>query len=296
MKTIFVRREELYDMYVNQKLSSLKIGQKLGVPHRTIRKKLKKFNIPRRTLSEALVKKKRVSFSGNLAEKAYLLGLRTGDFWARKKNHSIRVQTTTTHPAQIELLRNSLGKYGDVCQYYSKHKMRQDEWFIYVDLDCSFDFLVEKPTVIPSWILENENFFYSFLMAYSDCEGCFKVIKSHNNSVRFVFSLKTGDKIILEQIKKRIEQDGYFVTFYLDQEKGKKGNYGFSNFNIYNLTIYRKENIFCFIQQILPLSKHPEKIIKMNFILQNKEKSWAQLSPSWNNLRNKIKKEVLKVF
>ncbi len=297
-KIVHIPKEILYDLYVNKRLSSLKIAEMLkSVNARTIRKKLKKYGIPRRTLSEALVKKKRVSFSDNLEEKAYLLGLRAGDFWARKKNHSIRVQTSTTHPAQIELLRNSLSKYGDICVYYYKNKQRLDEWFIYVDLDKSFEFLVEKPQKILSWILENDVYFYQFLTAYMDCEGCFKIFKSHQHFVRFTFALKTCDKIILEQIQQKLETLNYFVSMYLEKQKGQSCN-GFGkkyNFNFYNLTIYQKKDIIQLIKLLLPLSRHPEKITKMQFIIKHKDSLWYQVSEEWNNIRNKIKKEILKV-
>jgi hypothetical protein len=288
-----IDRDLLYDLYVNQKQSSLKIGGQLGICHRTLRKIMKRLDIPRRNLSEALRKKRRRNFSGCLRKRAYLLGLRAGDFWARRKNCSIRVQTSTTHLAQIELLCLALGDYGKPCQYLTKNKGRSDEWFIYVDLDSSFDFLVKKPKEVPCWILENDEYFYYFLTAYIDCEGSFKVFKSHERHVRFIFALKTGDKKILEQIEQKLESLGYYVNLYLERTKGTDSPYGRSNNDIYNLSIYQKKHIVRFIKNIIGMSIHSEKIRKMQFILDHKDSLWSCVEQPWKRLRNKIKKEII---
>ena len=51
-KTI-VNKERLYDLYINQKLSSVEIGKLLNISNRTVLNYLKKYNINRRTLSES---------------------------------------------------------------------------------------------------------------------------------------------------------------------------------------------------------------------------------------------------
>ncbi len=292
-RKVAIPEELLYDLYHNQKMSSLKIAEKLGlVSGRTIRKKLRKFGIKMRSLSDASAKKYRKSFSGNLEEKAFLIGLRAGDFYARKKNHSVRVQTTTTHLAQIELLKRSLSDYGQICKYLSRNKARADEWFIYVDLDNSFEFLVEKPKEIPLWILEDEKLFFQFLAAYIDCEGCWRFLRSHKNSVRFVFSIDSGDKKILNQISEKLNSLGFSVYTY--QSKTYNGPFGKPNIPIYRVNLNQKEHIISLIKILLPLSRHTEKIRKMNFIINHKDKSWNQTNKVWDKLREEIKKEILK--
>ena len=142
-------------------MSSLEIAEKLGnINARTIRKKLKKFGIPTRSLSEALTKKLKRPFLNNLNEKAYFLGLRAGDFYAKWIRKSIRVQTTTTHLAQIGLLKNAFKNYGETRVYLMKNKSSEggwsgNEWFAYVDLHPSFQFLLKKPNKIADWILKD---------------------------------------------------------------------------------------------------------------------------------------------
>jgi hypothetical protein len=161
-------------------------------------------------------------------------------------------------------------------------------------LDVSFDFLLEKPEKIPRWILENDEYFYQFLAAYMDCEGNWHFSKRHEIHSRFTFRLRTGDKLILEDIKQKLESDGYKTVFSLDTIKGSKSPHGQFKRDIYNLTINRKEDVARLIRNLLPLSKHSEKIRKMYFILENKDKKYHEMEKGWNKLREEIKGELLK--
>ena len=73
-------------------------------------------------MSEAKTKYKKIHFSGNLNEKAYLLGLRTGDLSAHINWFQIRIGTSTTHPAQVEMLERAFEKYTHVHNYIHKDK------------------------------------------------------------------------------------------------------------------------------------------------------------------------------
>ncbi len=293
-KKIHIPKTVLEDLYWNKRLSSREIAKKFGIKFgRTVRKKLENYGIKRKTVSQALTKKFKKPFCGDLNKKAFLLGLRAGDFYAKRARKSIRIQTSTTHNAQIDLLNDSFKKYGEIRKYYSRHKDRNDEWFIYVDLHESFDFLVEKPNKIPSWILENNELFYQFLTAYADCESNWNINKSHDKHFRYVFRLRTGDKRILEQIKDKLKSKRFHPLFRLENKNGDRSPSGQFNFNIYNVTLNRKKDTHNLIKKMLPLSKHSEKIRKMQFILENKDKLWNQVEPLWQELRKKIKKEIL---
>jgi len=294
-KKVDIPERVLKDLYLNKKMSSLEIAEKLGtVNARTIRKKLKKFGIPTRSLSEALTRKFKKPFSNDLNEKAYFFGLRAGDFYAKWIRKSIRVQTTTTHLAQIDLLKNAFRNYGETCVYLAKNKSREDEWFVYVDLDSSFRFLLKKPNKISDWILKDKKYFFQFLAAYMDCEGSWKIQKSHQKHIRFMFKIRTGDLKILKQIKKKLEILNYHPYLYLKSKKGVKTSYGMYNQDIFDLTVNRTEEVISLINKLLPLSKHSEKIRKMNFILENKNKRWNEIQKKWTKLRGEIKKELLK--
>ena len=204
------------------------------------------------------------------------------------------MQTTTTHTAQVDLLKNSFEKYGEMRKYYSKSKSREDEWFIYTDLNLSFKFLLKKPEEIQSWILEDKDNFYDFLAAYMDCEGSWRVAKSHEKHVRFFFDISTGDKKIIEQIKEKLNSMGYYALSYLDKKKGDPSSFGPYNKDVHNVVINRKNDIIRLIKNLLPLSKHSEKIRKMYFILENKDKKWHEIEKGWNKIREEIKGELLR--
>jgi len=296
-KKVDIPKKTLEDLYLKKKMSSREIAEKLGnVNARTIRKKLNKFGIPTRSVSEALTRKFKMPFDNNLHRKAYFLGLRAGDFYAKWARKSVRIQTSTTHLAQINLLEKSFEDYGEIRVYLMKmkNKLREDEWFIYIDLHSSFDFLVSKPKKIPDWIMKNEEYFFQFLVAYMDCEGSWKVLKSHQKHVRFIFKLRTGDLKILKQLKNGLERLNYHPYLYLDKKKGTRANYGIFNQDMFDLSVNRKKEIISLAKKLLPLSKHSEKIRKMNFILNNKHQSWNGVQNKWASLRAEIKTELLK--
>jgi hypothetical protein len=130
-KKIHIPKDILEDLYWNKNWTTQQIADKYGIKYgRSILKKFKKFGIPSKTLSQAITKKFKKPFSDNLDEKAYFLGLRAGDYYAKQKNISIRMQTTSTHTAQINLTKKSFNRYGETKIYLSKNKARGDEWFI----------------------------------------------------------------------------------------------------------------------------------------------------------------------
>ena len=295
-KKIHIPKETLERLYWKENLTTTEIAKRFGIRHgRNVLKKIKRYGIPSKTVSQALTKKFKREFSGDLKEKAYFLGLRTGDFYVKQIKKCVRIQTTTTHLAQIELLERAFKIYGEHRVYYSRSASREDEWFIYTDLHSSFDFLLKKPQEIPKWILDNDEYFYSFLSAYMDCEGYWRVVRSHENSVRFIFGIQTGDKIILERIKEKLLSCDHAPRFYLSKRKGRiNGSFGISNIDIYSLMLYRKREVISLVNKLLHLSMHSEKIRKMEFILENRNKNWNQIIPGWNKLREEIKSELLK--
>lgn len=293
-KKVHIPKETLERLYWRENLTTTQIGNIFGIGRSAVHKKIMKYNIKRKTLSQILTKKRKSPFSGDLKEKAYFLGLRTGDFYAKQIKKCIRIQTTTTHLAQIELLERAFKRYGEHRVYYSRNKAREDEWFIYTDLHPSFDFLLKKPQEIPKWILDKDEYFYSFLSAYMDCEGTFCIIKNHEKFARFIFRIKTGDKRILEQIRDKLNSNNFFTLLYPGYRKGKIGTYGIFRIDMYDLILYRKSEVISLIETLLLLSKHSEKIRKMEFILENRDKNWNQIIPGWNKLRGEIKSELLK--
>jgi hypothetical protein len=289
-----IPKEVLEDLYLNKKLSSLKIANIFNIKHsRTLRKKLEKYDIPRRTISEACTKYKKSELKGNLEAKSYMIGLRAGDIHAKTIHKVIRVQTTTTRKAQLDMMKRVFEKYSNVGIYsfYNK-KFGCKQYFIYCDLLPSFQFLLKKPKRIQKWMFDNDRLFYRFLAAYSDCEASWKIVKSHKNSVRFSFSIKTCEKRILNDIGRKLNSLGIISHIYFEYPRGKVTNHGYSyNRDLFNLTIYRKEDIRKLIKMLLPLTCHEEKLLKMKLILDNFDSDWLTTKNALANYRKWFREE-----
>ncbi|MBI4148606.1 hypothetical protein HY490_04915 [Candidatus Woesearchaeota archaeon] len=255
---------------------------------------MERYGIPRRSVSAALTRKRKLPFTGNKIEKAFLIGLRAGDFYARRMKLCIRMQTSTTHKAQVSLLHAAFNNYGDTKQYvYAPNSGRPSEWFIYVDLHPSFDFLLHKPLDIPTWILHEDVAFWAFLAAYADCEGNWHVSLSHEKNFRCTFRLRTSDFNILRSIKHRLEKCGFQPRLYLDRLKGTTLGYGTLTNDFYALVVDRKTDIMRLMQVLLPHSLHSEKIEKMKFTVdcyRGVKQNWQE---KWCDLRKNIEKEKI---
>ena len=97
----------LNHLYVHNKYSQSKISKVFCVQHQTIRRWLDRLEIPIKArkdiVSDSLKKYKRTSFSNDVKEKAYIIGLRYGDISTQRHGRHIRVYTGTTHPAMLQL-------------------------------------------------------------------------------------------------------------------------------------------------------------------------------------------------
>jgi hypothetical protein len=295
--TPFKNPEILGNLYWKDRVSLPKIARNFDVSHQTILYWMNKNKIPRRSCLEEVSKVKtkysKFNFSGNLIEKAYMLGLRTGDLYVRTSFRLLRISVSTTHLAQIQMIKEVFEKYTHVCEYNHRNKIGKKVTQVYCNLNKSFSFLIEKPIEIPKWILENNEFFYSFLAGYIDAEGCFEIIKNGKNAVSFRFSVVTTDEFILKQIKSGLEKNNLKPYFSLKRRKGFKSSYGKYNKNLYGVGLRRKSDTIDLVHKILPFSQHSEKIRKMKLILNNKDKTWDEIENKVLKLRNEIKLEHL---
>jgi hypothetical protein len=286
-------KELLVELYWNQNLKPSQIAQQNGLmSERSVRKRMERFGIPRRTVSEALTRKLKRPFDGTDSEKAYLLGLRAGDFHAKRIKQCIRLQTSTTHPAQVQLLHDALCKYGELRQYLYIPKERQREWFIYVDLHKSFEFLIQKPMHIPEWILNDEICFAAFLSAYIDCEGNWHVSRSHEK-IRCTFRLRSSDKELLDDVSRKLIGMGYTPKTYLERKKGTKIGYGSLTNDFFGLIINKRVDVLRIINFLKPNSRHDEKTKQMRFIQENTGKKYETAIMMWREIRKRINEERL---
>ena len=267
-----INKNLLKDLYKNRKLSIRKIAEKLKIKdNKIIHSRLVKYNIPRRTISEALRRYPRIPFNGNLEEKAYMIGLRQGDFSAYD-GYGVRIMSTSTKPNQIKMFRDTFNKYGHTHVYKNK---TSSGWCMYCYLDDSFNFLIEKFAKLPDWIINNDSLFYSFLAAYADCEGCWNIIKDGKNAIRFTFMLSNNDKTILEQIGNKLTRDGYTPYLRLRGKKGDRTNLGVHTQDHYIIVINKKKDITSLAKKLLNYSRHEDKRYKMKLMLRFQNKMWS---------------------
>jgi cyclophilin family peptidyl-prolyl cis-trans isomerase len=121
---------------------------------------------------------------------------------------------------------------------------------------------------VPSWILKNEENFFSFLAGYADCEGSWSIIREGQNSFSSQFTISSEDKLILNQLVSKLRQLGIKAHLYLSRKKGDKTNFGKYSRDLYSLTIYRKVDIAKLIMKLQPICHHSEKIERMKRVLE----------------------------
>lgn len=286
-----ITRKKLHQLYYLEKKTTRQVAKELGVGQTTIRRWMKKFGMIARNSSESRIKHPRKSFSKRSIEKAYLLGLCSGDVSACKRNpFTIEVTTATTHPAMINLFCDVFGKYGHVFKWPRKSNLNIHQWALSCGLNISFIFLTEKSFKIPGG---NEEFL-SFLSGYSDAEGCWFISKSHYTGVSFRFILNTGDLEILNKIKEKLGKMGYHPTFRtipIDQKQ--RGTTFRCTKALHELSLNRRKEIISLAKKMLPLSHHKEKIDKIDLMLKLKDKKyWIEVESKIKTLREKIKIEV----
>ena len=116
-----IDRDLLERLYIHEKMSPAQLATYFSCNRQTIINHLRKHQIRVRTKSEgtALAKiiHRRVNFSGDQREKAYLVGFRIGDLTVDMVNpngQTIRVSCASTRPEQIELIQSLFEQYGGI--------------------------------------------------------------------------------------------------------------------------------------------------------------------------------------
>src|SRR5688572_5396358 len=163
--------QTLKHLYLQKRMSSRKVAKIYKCAYSYIDTRIKLLNIPRRTLSSSHIVSKRVDFSGNLCEKAYLIGFRIGDLRVRKmykNSETILIDCGSTKPEQIKLIKKLFSKYGRI--WISKPK-QDNRVQIECGLNNSFSFLLNKPNRFPEWTLQKKDLAISIIAGFIDAEG-----------------------------------------------------------------------------------------------------------------------------
>lgn len=231
------------------------------------------YGIERRNLSESVqltnqvrlpkiaasnIKYPRKNFSGNLIEKAYLIGFRLGDLHVSKKPHgeTILIQSWSTKLEQNILISELFSDYRHL-GIHQRIKHNKIDTGISCYLNQTFDFLLDKSDEIPPWIIVNKNYFYAFLAGYTDAEGNFNVDHGFAR-----FSISTYQQIIIKQIFQKLNQLNIICPPpYISVHEGYVDKRGVStNQNLWTLRLNKQDSIIKLYEAISSYLKHLKRI------------------------------------
>jgi hypothetical protein len=251
---IKISKEQIKELYINKKLSTWKIEKETNIPRGTIHRKLKEFGLVARDRSDSHIIHKRKDFSGDLMEKAYLIGFRIGDLGVRRiwpNSKTICIASGSTIKEQIDLIESLFRRYGKVRIKTTKNNKTN----IWVGLNNSFDFLLSKE--VPVWIKINDKYFISFLAGFTDAEGSFFIASNMAS-----YSIGNYDKKILELISKKLNN---LLIICRGPYEGKTKKYvnpqGYGhNQNYFNIRVNRKDSLLKLFSILKPYIRHKNKI------------------------------------
>ncbi len=264
-----VSPQELEDYYLNQRLSSRKIAKIYNCAYSTIDRKIRLFGFKVRNRSESHVIYEKSDFSGNLSEKAYLIGFSIGDLRVRKfykNSETVHVDCGSTRNEQIDLIERLFRRYGRVwISKPNKKGVTQIECF----LNKTFDFLLElDKSSVPDWAGKNKLFFSNFLAGFVDAEG--SIFISRNKAF---FALGNYDIKLLKEIKYLLEKFGIkSPKIFCSVRKGFVASHGYRyNQDYWTLSISRKRELVNLFALVGPYLKHERRIACMELAKTNIE-------------------------
>lgn len=263
---ILLSKEKLYDLYHTQNKSPYFIGKLYGCSFSTVTNRLREHGIHGKSPSLARNRYKKFDFSGDLLEKAYLIGFRLGDLAASKTNpgaETVVVRLHTTHDVQIYLFKKLFKKYGEVVSYKSPVNPSTN---VNAYLNRSFEFLLPKHDLVEEWIIANKKYFCSFAAGYIDAEGTFGVYQG-----RARFKMDAYDKEILFQIHAWLDRNNIPNKFFQIAKQGdyvKYGNYYFKK-EVWRVNVNEAGALLKFIDLINPYIKHKKRRKDMEKNLKN---------------------------
>jgi len=279
-KPIKISKEKLEYLYHDRKLSAVKIANILHKSKGGIERKIKYFNIKTRNIDNRVCKYKKFDFSGNLVEKAYMIGFRLGDLNVVPTKNLIIIRCSTTKKNQVKLIK-------DLFSPYTKPHIaiaKRGTFEITAHLNKTFYFLLPKQDNIEPWILENPQYFWAFFAGYADAEGCMHLHRSNGKYLKSfaIFQISSYDKNVLKQIWAKLNQLDIIspppAVCSLKGTPCSNSKY-FSNNDTWRLTVSRKECLWKLAHAWKKYSRHKDKqnaiekaienLIRRNYIHQS---------------------------
>lgn len=261
-----ISKQELQHFYLQRKLSTWEIEKRYGYCRGTIHRKLGEFGIPTRNIANSHFLFPRRNFSGDLSEKAYLIGFSMGDLNVTKRgpqSETTVLKCGTTQKAQISLFKKLFSHYGKVWEGKITKTGRIN---IQANLNLTFSFLLKKRRLADKWIIRNKKHFFAFLAGFSDAEGSFFITKGMGN-----FAIGNYNLRLLQQIKATLIRFGIEIPkISVHRSKGVMNINGYIwNSDYYTLHCSKKKFLLKLISSLKPFIKHSKKIDDMKKVNNN---------------------------
>jgi hypothetical protein len=276
---------DLREWYLEQKLSIPQIAELAGWGRETVRQRMLEYGIPIRSFTQAHIiqhgtQDQYKDFSGDVYEKAYLIGFRMGDLYVKREHkgsEGIRVLATSSRPEQIELIERLFGHYGHLGQTVQWRLSLRGPLKcvnLSISLNHTFDFLLEYPTEIPDWILKDPKTFLAFFGGFSDAEGSFHLQNHRGTVARGRYSLKNTDRRVLEQCHEQLIVLGIHCSsigkvYDAGKQTSKRGV--FATKALWEFSVEQKESLLRFIELITPFILHAKRHADMERVRENVE-------------------------
>lgn len=219
---------------------------------------------------KAVTKFQKLPFDGDEVEEAYLPGLVRGDLAVGRHGRAIRVKTSSTHPAMIELVLSLFGRHGPSRVYPRYSKMVGYEWSVEAELDQSFEFLLVEKNRPPE--SSTEKVILSYLAGLFDAEGSVWMWDGRAFAPRLSFTNK--DLTMLGWIENQLTQMGFHWSRATSDSQ-----------DVCKTNLWRQSEILTLLRAI-PL-RHPEKKAKARLLLRRKNPG-SEFDFEWYNLIDEV--------
>ena len=255
--------EEVVRLYVDDGLSLEAVAARVGCSLTTIHRRLTAAGVARREGGSGALYT-RAAFSGNLCDKAYLIGLRIGDLHvAMEGSRTIVVKCTSTRDEQVQLFRELFEPYGHVYTDEAGLAGRKRQSIgMEVRLNMTFDFLLPKQDAAPEWILHSDEPFFAFLAGYIDAEGYVRTYLPPGYLTPQVrVEIRSYDLVLLGQLADGLNARGIACPpARLRVLAGYTNKYGVrSNRDLWGLGIHRLDSLDRLFAKIDPYLRHARR-------------------------------------
>ncbi len=254
---VLIPQKSLKYLYLKKYKSAAYISRLYNCTAMTVRARLKEFGIPLHSFAASRMHYKKYDFSGDLIEKAYLIGFRLGDlnvYQKSKISESIVARCNTTQIVQIRLIKKLFSKYGRVTISHGVYSTNVNCY-----LNMSFKFLLSNIKDVPVWIKQDKKVGMAFIAGYTDAEGNFLL-----NQAKARFKIDSYDKEIILWIASFLEKRGIRTKAWCIARSGalRRGGYKLNN-DLWRININEAFSLLRFIQYIKIFTKHKTRLKHM---------------------------------